>query len=99
MNTRVTPIHLRVLELVRDRQIMWRASTGPYGGFGDADGSRIPPSDDLVALYELRDAGLIVVDKDSGPVAVTAAGMSRLARKYGKQPLRQLIATEMARTA
>lgn len=80
MNTRVTPIHLRVLELVRNRHIMWRATTGPYGGFGFADGSHIPPSDDLVALYELRDAGLIVVDLHSGRVAVTAVGMSRLTR-------------------
>lgn len=99
MNTRVTPIHLRVLELVRDRHIMWRASTGPYGGFGFADGSHIPPSDELVALYELRDAALIVVGKDSGRVAVTAAGMSRLARKYAQQSLPTFAAAEMARTA
>lgn len=60
---RLTPAHVQVLALVRDGQIKWRASTGPFGGFALADGSRIEPSIELVALYELCNAGLITVNK------------------------------------
>ena len=82
MLIRLTPVHLRVLELVRDRKIIWRRQTGPYGGFGDADGTRIPPSNELVALYELRNADLITVNREAGRVAITAAGMSHLTRSH-----------------
>lgn len=81
---RLTPVHWQVLALVRDRQITWRANTGPSGGFALADGSRIQPSIELVALYELRNADLIVVNKLAGHVAITSAGMGQLADQRGK---------------
>lgn len=91
---RLTPAHLQVLALVRDRQITWRASTGPFGGFALADGSRLEPSIELVALYELRNAELITVNKLAGDVAVTSTGMRHLPRRRAKhaghtdQPMR-----------
>jgi hypothetical protein len=91
---RLTPAHLQVLALVRDRQITWRASTGPFGGFALADGSRLEPSIELVALYELRNAELITVNKLAGHVAVTSTGMRHLPRRRAKnaghtdQPMR-----------
>lgn len=83
---RPTPAHLQVLALVRDRQITWRASTGPFGGFALADGSRIQPSIELVALYELRNAELITVNKLAGQVAITSAGMGHLTRQRATNP-------------
>lgn len=80
-----TPVHRQVLTLVRDRQIIWRSLTGPYGGFSRADGSRIPPSDQLVALYELRNANMITVNTVTSIVAVTPAGMARLAHWDAQQ--------------
>lgn len=76
-----TPIHQQTLALVRDGYIAWCNKTGPLGGFGHADGRRIPPSADLVALYELRDAQLIVVDRQSGRVTITTAGLNVLLTK------------------
>lgn len=73
-----TPIHWRLLQLVRDGRIDWRTSIGPYGGFAPADGSLFPPCDALVALYELRNAGLIGVDAEAGKVYLTESGMARL---------------------
>jgi hypothetical protein len=85
MTPRLTPVHRQVLALVRDRQITWRTSTGPFGGFALADGSRIQPSIELVALYELRNAELITVNKIAGHVAITGAGMGHLARQRAIQ--------------
>lgn len=82
----VTPVHLRALALVREDQITWRTQTGPHGGFGLADGTRIPPGNDLVALYELRNAGLITVNRFAGRVAITAAGLARLTRHRPASP-------------
>lgn len=79
------PLHLRVLTLVRDRQVTWSADTGPFGGFNPANGTLFPPSD-LVALYELRNAGFITVDKLAGRVAITAAGMARLTPQRPRRP-------------
>lgn len=81
---RLTPVHRQVLALVRDRHITWHASTGPFGGFALADGSRIQPSIELVALYELRNAELITVNKLAGHVAITSTGMSHLTRQRAK---------------
>lgn len=75
---RRTPVHRQVLTSVREGRIEWRAGLGPHGGFAPVRGARIPPGDELVALYELRDAGLIAVDRDNGRVQVTAAGLARL---------------------
>lgn len=82
----ITPVHLRALALVREGQITWRTRTGPHGGFGLADGSRIPPGSELVALYELRNAGLITVNTLAGRVAITAAGLTRLTRHRPANP-------------
>jgi hypothetical protein len=82
----VTPVHLQALALVREDQITWRTQTGPHGGFGLADGTRIAPGNELVALYELRNAGLITVDKLAGRVAITAVGLTRLARHRPANP-------------
>lgn len=81
MIIRLTPVHLRALSIVRDRQIIWSAQTGPFGGFTYADGARIPPSSDLVALYELRNADLITVNRFAGQVALTRAGMAHLSEQ------------------
>lgn len=54
------------------------AHTGPFGSFGNADGTRIAPGGVLVALYELRNADLISVDKPSARVSITAAGLDVL---------------------
>lgn len=83
---RLTPVRRQVLALVRDRQIIWRASTGPFGGFTLADGSRIQPSIELVALYELLNAELITVNKLAGHVAITSSGMNNLTRQPAKNP-------------
>lgn len=83
MLARLTPDHVQALEFVRDGQIAWRRETGPFGGFVRADGSSIPPSSQLVALYELRRADLIRVRRDAGRVTVTAAGLTRLTAKLG----------------
>lgn len=87
MTTEFTAIHLDVLTDVRDWRIVWRSETGPFGGFARVDSSQIS-LERLVALYELRHAGFISVDKTSGRLAVTATGMQRLARDVsaGWQP-------------
>lgn len=85
-----TSVHRRVLALVRDRQIAWSSRTGPSRGFLRADGGLIPPSD-LVALYELRNADLITVDKHAPRVAVTSAGMTLLARWTADAPTPQSV--------
>lgn len=82
----VTPVHLQALALVRDDQITWRTQTGPHGGFGLADGTRIPPGNELVALYELRNAGLIAVNRPAGRVTITAVGVARLTRHRPASP-------------
>lgn len=43
------------------------------------DGARYSASDELVALYELRKAGLIGVAVETGRVYITASGLTRLA--------------------
>lgn len=83
---RLTPVHLQVLTLVRDRQITWRACADPFGGFALADGQRIQPSIELVALYELRNAELITVNRLAGQVAITSAGMGHLTRQHAADP-------------
>lgn len=83
---RFTPLHRQMLALVRDGQITWRARTGPFGGFARADGSRIQPSIELVALYELRNAEFITVNKLAGHVAITRAGMGRITRQHATNP-------------
>lgn len=82
---RLTPAHRQVLALVRDRQVTWCASTGPFGGFAHADGSRIEPSVELVALYELRNAECITINKLAGHVAITSIGMGHLTRQRAKK--------------
>lgn len=62
MVARFTPTHLDVLAHIADGKITWRTNIGPSGGFAKADGTRIPPSDVLVALYQLHRAALIHVD-------------------------------------
>lgn len=81
MAIRFTPIHLQALALVRDGRIAWRNGTRRVGGFGHAGGPRISPGFDLVALYELWDAQLIVVDRQAEQVTVTAAGLNLLQAK------------------
>lgn len=76
---RRTPAHRQVLTLVRDGRIEWRAGVGPCGGFAPVDGARYSASDELVALYELRKAGLIGVAVETGRVYITASGLTRLA--------------------
>lgn len=75
---RRTPAHLQVLKLVRDGHIEWRANVGPYGDFAPVGATRFPPSDELVALYELRNAELIGVQTETGRVYITTAGLARL---------------------
>lgn len=81
MAIRFTPIHQQVLVLVRDGRIAWRNRTCPVGGFSHAGGPRVSPGLDLVALYELWNAQLIVVDRQAEQVTVTAAGLNMLQAK------------------
>lgn len=74
MSLHMTPNHWEVLSTVRDGHIRWRDSEGPFGGFTMVDGTRIVPGHDLVALYELRNAGLIAVNTKTGHVTTTADG-------------------------
>jgi hypothetical protein len=83
---RLTPVQLQVLALVRNRQITWRASTGPFGGFALADGSRIQPGLEFVALYDLRNAELITADRAAGRVAITRDGLRHLTRRHATNP-------------
>lgn len=82
----LTADHLDMLGRVRDGAIMWRSDVGLSGGFSPADGSRFPPSDALVVLYELRNAGLIGVEMDGGRVLLTVAGKARLNQKSAREP-------------
>jgi hypothetical protein len=76
MAIRFTPVHLQALALIHDGRIVWRTRTRPLGGFAGADGHCIPPGVDLVALYELWNAQLIVVDRQSGRVAAPTTGLN-----------------------
>lgn len=70
-----TPVHTYALRCVWEQRITWDTHVGLYGGFRFANGMRITPGNDLVALYELRDAGLIEVGDG---VRLTPAGVERL---------------------
>lgn len=83
---RRTSVRRELLQLVGDGRIEWRASIGPYGGFAPVGGTTFPPGDGLVALYELRNADLIMVEPESGRVYVTAAGLAQLAEWEDRQP-------------
>lgn len=76
MAIRFTPVYLRALALVRDGRIVWRTRTPPLGGVAGADSPCIPPGFDPLALYELWNAQLIVVDRQSGRVTAIAAGLN-----------------------
>lgn len=77
---RRTPVHQQMLTWVLDGKIEWRTAVGLSGGFVQADGPPFPPSEELVALYELRNAGLIAVDLALGRVTITAEGLARLSK-------------------
>lgn len=83
---RRTPVRKQLLQLVGDGRIEWRASIGPYGGFAPVGGTKFPPCNGLVALYELRNAELITVEPEYGRVYVTAAGLALLAEWEDRQP-------------
>lgn len=75
-----TPDHKTALRAVWEQHIVWDLAVGPTGnggGFRWANGNRIQPGNDLVAPYQLRDAGLIKVGE--GTVSLTTAGLDRLA--------------------
>lgn len=75
-----TPVHAVMLRAVWEGRITWDQKVGPAcntGGFRWSNGARLQPGDDLVALYELRDAGLILVS--AGGVTVSCEGAARLA--------------------
>jgi hypothetical protein len=74
-----TPVHVTLLALVRDGRIEWRTQIGANGGFAPVDRSRFSPSAELVAMYELRNSGLIKVDPEEGRVSITTEGRARLA--------------------
>ncbi|MGH3520040.1 MAG: hypothetical protein ACRDQ7_22165 [Haloechinothrix sp.] len=75
---RRTPVHLHVLSAVREGRVAWRTTVGVSGGFVSVGGMPFPPGDELVALYELRNSGLIAVDITVGSVRITPAGVARL---------------------
>lgn len=77
---RRTAVHQGVLNAVLDGRVEWRTTVGPSGGFVRRDGLPFEPSDELVALYELRNAALLVVDIHLGRVSITSAGLARLAQ-------------------
>lgn len=77
---RRTPIHEQMLVQVRDGAVEWRANVGPSGGFAPVGKPPYAPSVELVALYELRSAGLIGVAPELGKVFATASGLARLER-------------------
>lgn len=79
------PLHQHILRRVRDGHIEWRAGIGPSGGFAPVDGKRFSPGEELVALYELRNANLIGVKIDTGRVFITRAGLERLLRPRDEQ--------------
>lgn len=81
MSSHLAEIHEQVLRLVRASQIVWRMDIGPSGGFSRACGISIPPGPELVALYELRNAGLIVVNTRSGLVFPASGRRNRLAQR------------------
>ncbi len=75
---RWTPSHLRMLTRVLEKSITWRPDLGVAGGFTSVNGIRLKPSDDLVALYELRNEGAIRVVRDLGQVVLTDSGKELL---------------------
>lgn len=77
---RRTPVHQQVLTRVLEGQIAWRTTVGLSGGFVPVGGPPFGPSEELVALYELRNAGLIDVDAGLGRVTITADGLARLSQ-------------------
>lgn len=79
-----TPVHYKALDLVRREQVTWREACAPKrrdgvprasSGFVYV-GGRLPSLDVLVALYEMRRAGLLCID--DGVVALTLAGEQQL---------------------
>lgn len=64
----------QALVAVHGGRFRWCDTEGPFGGFIHADGSRIQPGDQLVALYELRQARLIAVNTATRRVGLTGDG-------------------------
>lgn len=81
MPTHLAPVHEQVLRRVCEREIIWRTDIGPSGGFSRACGTSIPPGSELVALYELRNAGLIAVNTQTGLVFLASGGRTRRAQR------------------
>lgn len=75
---RRTPRHLEMLESARDHKIRWRVGVCGAGAFANDTGRPVTPGQYLVALYELRNAQLIVVDRATGTVRITATGLRRI---------------------
>lgn len=72
-----TPVHHELLSKVRAGLVEFRPESGLYGRFAHWGGAVFTDPQELVALYELRDAGLIrVADR---AVAVTFPGELALA--------------------
>lgn len=71
-----TPVHHELLSKVRAGLVEWRSNAGLFGRFAHWGGAVFTDPVELVALYELRDAGLIRV-ADSA-VSVTPEGQDRL---------------------
>lgn len=72
-----TLVHHEALEWVQAKKIEWWPKAGSFGRFAYRNGDVIADPLVLIALYELRNAGLIhVCDK---AVAITLAGARSLA--------------------
>jgi hypothetical protein len=75
-----SPEQQEVLLAVVRGEVEWCTTVGPSGGFVRKGGMPVAPVAKLVALYELRDAGLIAVDVNYGRVTATSAGLATMAQ-------------------
>lgn len=75
---RRTPTHCDLLKSVAAHRIHWHNHAQRAGTFATQADLDFQPGEELVALYELRNAGLITVNYAAGTVAITAEGRRRL---------------------
>lgn len=71
-----TPVHHELLSKVQAGLVQWRSAEGLFGRFARWGGQVFTGPAELVALYELRDAGLIRVEGEH--VRATENGAARL---------------------
>lgn len=73
-----TPMHITMLRRVNDGDVGWRNVVGRTGFIPARQGPAYQDPYILAALWELYNAGLIVIDAPEGAVRVTPRGVARL---------------------